>query len=219
MFCYASCLTKYGFLSLSFLSYPTRFPWFSNASFASSYVAACNGCFHQEQNTLSARLEHFKNVVRKRAFFLLNYLTCLQFCNRCYCLASTVFNKRLASNCHCNSLKHEIRKRVIWSKNLIAVSSTVLSRRPLLSLITANPFTRQSSQTNSKWGISEEKAIVFCTIFYSLQIPKYCLANSGVFKGRRARHLPRAPLFGGSPWSATRVNFPYFWWNSYYSLI
>jgi len=32
---------------------------------------------------------------------------------------------------------------------------------------------------------------------------KYCInaiiSTSGVFKGRRARHLPRAPLFGGPP--------------------
>jgi len=44
------------------------------------------------------------------------------------------------------------------------------------------------------------------------------LESSGVFKGRRARHLPRAPLFGGPPWGITRINFPYFWWKTYYSL-
>jgi len=32
-----------------------------------------------------------------------------------------------------------------------------------------------------------------------------CITTSGVFKGRRARRLPRAPLFGGPPWSVTRV--------------
>jgi len=37
---------------------------------------------------------------------------------------------------------------------------------------------------------------------------------SGVFRGRRGRHLPRAP-----PWGVTCVNFPYFWWKTYYSLI
>ena len=37
--------------------------------------------------------------------------------------------------------------------------------------------------------------------------------RSGVFKGRRARHLPRAP-----PWGITRINFPHFWWKTYYSL-
>jgi len=43
--------------------------------------------------------------------------------------------------------------------------------------------------------------------------------TSGVFKRRRARHLPRPPLFGGPPWGVTRVNFLYFWWKIYYSLI
>ena len=47
------------------------------------------------------------------------------------------------------------------------------------------------------------------------------LTYSGVFKGRRARHLPRAPprLFRGLPSGVTRINFPYFWWKMYYSLI
>jgi len=30
---------------------------------------------------------------------------------------------------------------------------------------------------------------------------------SGVFKGRRARHLPWAPLFGAPPWGVTNVKF------------
>jgi len=43
--------------------------------------------------------------------------------------------------------------------------------------------------------------------------------SSGVFKGRLARHLPRVPLFGGPPSGVTRINFLYFWWNIYYSLV
>jgi len=43
--------------------------------------------------------------------------------------------------------------------------------------------------------------------------------TSGVFKGRRARHLPRPPMFGGPSLGVTRVNFPYIWWKTYYPLI
>ena len=45
------------------------------------------------------------------------------------------------------------------------------------------------------------------------------VTTSSVFKGRRARHLPRAPLVGGPPSGATRINFSYFWWKAHYSLI
>jgi len=37
------------------------------------------------------------------------------------------------------------------------------------------------------------------------------LVRSGVFKERRAR--------GGPSWGVTRVNFPYFWWKTYYPFI
>ena len=45
------------------------------------------------------------------------------------------------------------------------------------------------------------------------------ILGSGVFKGRRTRHLPRATPFWGPPWGVTHVMFPYFWWQIYYSLI
>jgi len=45
------------------------------------------------------------------------------------------------------------------------------------------------------------------------------IAVSGVFKGRRARHLPRAPPFWRPPWGVTRIHFPYFWWKFYHPLI
>ena len=38
--------------------------------------------------------------------------------------------------------------------------------------------------------------------------------GSSVFKGRRARHLPRAPL-----WGVTRIHFLYFWWKIYHPFI
>ena len=40
---------------------------------------------------------------------------------------------------------------------------------------------------------------------------------SGVFKGRRARQLPRP--FWGPPSGVSRINFSYLWWNIHYSLI
>ena len=45
------------------------------------------------------------------------------------------------------------------------------------------------------------------------------IAVSGVFKGRRARHLPRAPPFWRPPWGVTRIHFRYFWWKFYHPLI
>jgi len=43
--------------------------------------------------------------------------------------------------------------------------------------------------------------------------------SSGVFKGRRGRHLPRAPRFCPPSWGVMSVNFPYFSWKTYYPLI
>jgi len=45
---------------------------------------------------------------------------------------------------------------------------------------------------------------------------------SGVFKGKRARHLLRPHhLYGlyGSPWGVLRVNFLHLWWKTYYPFI
>jgi len=40
-----------------------------------------------------------------------------------------------------------------------------------------------------------------------------CVGISGVIKGRRARHLPRAPRFGGPPRVVNACRFLYFLWK------
>jgi len=54
-------------------------------------------------------------------------------------------------------------------------------------------------------------APVFPDIFYLYSHSPHSPVHSGVFKGRRARHLPRAPPYWGPPSGVTRINFSYFW--------
>ena len=53
---------------------------------------------------------------------------------------------------------------------------------------------------------------VACLAFKGAQQPVVCLRG-----GERGTCLG-PPLFGPPPWGITCINFPYFWWKTYYSL-
>jgi len=67
-----------------------------------------------------------------------------------------------------------------------------------------------------KWGMASSAACECCAEEQTLDhvvLPAACLRG-----GERDTCLG-PPLFGGPPWGVARVNFPYFWWKTYYSLI
>ena len=74
-------------------------------------------------------------------------------------------------------------------------------------LLLKNTFVKFKPSSNMRFCELQK----FCKrpIIFTQYLPT-CLTGSGVFKGRRARHLSRAPLFGGPPVTCYPCKFSLF---------